>query len=173
MDEFDRINMMDENTGEMIRSEKICFRINNTMPYTKEYDELVDSLFNGKIGSGSSVHAPIHCTFGDKVTIGKDSIIMYNVDMMSAGGIEIGDNVMIAAGVKIVTNNHDFDDHLVLLTSPVVFKNNCWIGASSVILPGVTIGENSVVAAGAVVNRDVPDNTVVGGVPAREIRKLR
>lgn len=168
-----RIRMENEDTRELIRSEQVCFKINNTMPFTREYEFLVNDLFKGNIGEGSRVHAPIHCTQGDKVKIGKDSIIMYNVDMMAAGGIIIDDDVMIAAGTKIVTNNHDFEDHRTLLVKPVHFKNNCWIGAGAIILPGVTIGEHSVVAAGAVVNKDVPDYTVVAGIPAKEIKKVK
>lgn len=169
--EYTHVRMENEDGNEIVRSEQICFRINSTMPYTREYDSLVKELFKGEIGQGSSIHAPIHCTEGAKVRIGNNSIIMYNVDMMSSGGIVIGDNVMVAAGTKIVTNNHDYDDHRVLLTKPVVLCDNCWIGAGAIILPGVTVGKNAVVAAGAVVNRDVPDNTVVAGVPAKEIKK--
>ena len=169
--DYEIIRMKDEDASELIRSDKLCYRISMTQPYTREYDYLVSELFKGNIGSGSTVHAPFHCTEGSKVKIGRDTIIMYNVDMMSSGGIIIGDNVMIAAGTKIVTNNHDYTDHRTLLTKPVVLKDNCWLGASCVILPGVTVGENSVVAAGAVVTSDVPPDTVVGGVPAKEIKK--
>lgn len=170
--DYEIIRMKDEDASEIIRSEKLCFKLNMTEPYTREYDRIASELFKGNIGRGSTVHAPFHCTEGSKVKIGCDSIIMYNVDMMSSGGIIIGDNVMIAAGTKIVTNNHDYSDHRTLLTKPVVLKDNCWLGASCVILPGVTVGENSVVAAGAVVTGDVPPDTVVAGVPAKEIKKI-
>ena len=81
-------------------------------------------------------------------------------------------NVMIAANCSIATNNHDFYDRAVLTCKPVHIKRNAWIGIGSTILPGVTIGENAIVAAGAVVAKDVPDNAMVGGVPAKIIKML-
>ena len=97
---------------------------------------------------------------------------MYNFVAMSAGGITIEDDVMIAANVSLITNNHDFQDRAVLTCKPVVIKRNAWIGVNATILPGVTIGENAIVAAGAVVTKDVPANALVGGVPAKFIKKL-
>ena len=79
---------------------------------------------------------------------------------------------MLAANCSIATNNHDFYDRAVLTCKPVHIKRNAWIGIGSTILPGVTIGENAIVAAGAVVTKDVPDNAMVGGVPAKIIKML-
>ena len=91
---------------------------------------------------------------------------------MARGSIEIEDDVMIGPEVALLTANHDFADHWVLLCGKIHINKNAWIGARAVILPGVTVGENAVVAAGAVVTKDVAANTVVGGNPARVIRKL-
>ena len=86
----------------------------------------------------------------------------------------VQDNVLIGPQVKLVTENHPLDPatRKGLITKPIVIKQNAWIGAGATILPGVTIGENSVVAAGAVVSKDVPDNTVVGGIPARILKNI-
>ena len=89
---------------------------------------------------------------------------------MSRGSIEIEDNVMIGPEVALLTANHDFADHWVLLCGKIHIKRNAWIGARAVILPGVTVGENAVVAAGAVVTKDVPAMAVVGGVPAKILK---
>ena len=90
------------------------------------------------------------------------------------GGITIEDDVLIGPKVNLITENHPLDpgDRKALLTKPIIIKRNAWIGAGATILPGVTIGENSVVAAGAVVSRDVLPNVVVGGVPAKIIRSI-
>jgi acetyltransferase-like isoleucine patch superfamily enzyme len=90
------------------------------------------------------------------------------------GGITIEDDVLIGPKVNLITENHPLDpaNRKALISKPIVVKRNAWIGAAATILPGVTIGENSVVAAGALVTSDVPPNTVVGGVPAKIIKSI-
>ena len=89
-------------------------------------------------------------------------------------GVTIEDEVLLGPGVNLVTENHPLDpvNRRALICKPIIIKRNAWIGAAATILPGVTIGENAVVAAGAVVSKDVPDNTIVGGVPAKVIRHI-
>ena len=91
---------------------------------------------------------------------------------MGAGGITIDDDAMIAANVQLISNNHDLYDHAVLTCKPVHIGRNVWIGAGATILPGVTIGENSVVGAASVVTKDVPANVVVVGSPAKIVKQL-
>ena len=90
------------------------------------------------------------------------------------GGITIEDEVLIGPKVNLITENHPIDpkDRRALITKPILIKRKAWIGAGVTILPGVTIGENAVVAAGAVVTKDVPDNTIVAGVPAKIIKSI-
>ena len=101
---------------------------------------------------------------GKNVKIGKRVVIMNNSLFMSAGGITIEDDVLVAANAQLISNNHDPEEHQILTCKPVVLKRNCWIGAGATILPGVTVGENAIVGAGAVVTKDVEPNTVVGGI---------
>lgn len=155
-----------------IRSEDLCFRINSTHPQTEEYRNLVRELFRNGFGEGSRIRPHVHVLLGDKVVIGKNVVIGYNLTAMSVGGITIEDDVQIAANVQLLTNNHDLHDHNILLANSIVIKKGAWIGAGAVILPGVTIGEHAVVAAGAVVSKDVEPDTVVGGVPAKLIRRV-
>jgi acetyltransferase-like isoleucine patch superfamily enzyme len=90
------------------------------------------------------------------------------------GGITIGDNVLIGPKVNLVSENHPIDptQRKSLIGKPIVIKDNAWIGASATILPGITVGENSIVAAGSIVTKDVPDNTIVAGNPAKQIKTL-
>jgi len=93
---------------------------------------------------------------------------------MDRGGITLEDNVLIGPKVNLITTNHPLNpsERHSTISRPILIKNGAWIGAGATILPGVTIGLNSVVAAGAVVSVDVADNTVVGGVPAKFIKSI-
>jgi acetyltransferase-like isoleucine patch superfamily enzyme len=104
------------------------------------------------------------------------SIVFINhaCSFLDMGGITLEDDVLIGPKVNLITENHPLDpsDRKALMTKPIVIKCNAWIGAGATILPGVTIGENSVVAAGAVVSKNVPANTVVRGIPAKIIKTI-
>lgn len=160
-----------EELAEIDRQEKVLFRLNHTMPGSEDYDGLVRQLFS-HVGDGSRVLSPMTVVHGDKVHIGNNVIVMPNSLMMASGTITIEDNVLVAAYVKLISNNHDPYDRMVLTCKPVVLKRNCWIGAGAVILPGVKVGENSIVGAGSVVTKDVPANTVVAGNPAKFIKNI-
>ena len=138
----------------------------------EEYDKVINELFLGNIGENSRIMPPVNVVRGNKVKIGRNVVIMNNSLFMAAGGITIDDDVMVAANAQLISNNHDLYDHQVLTCKPVHLKRNCWIGAGATILPGVTVGENAVVTAGAVVTKNVEPNTVVGGNPAKIIRRL-
>ena len=160
-----------EEVAQGMKEAQLCFRLNNTMPFTKEYDELVHKLF-GEFGEGSRLMATTSVVRGKNVKIGKNVVIQTNSLFMSAGGITIEDDVLVAANAQLISNNHDPEEHQILTCKPVVLKRNCWIGAGATILPGVTVGENAIVGAGAVVTKDVEPNTVVGGIPAKLIKRL-
>ena len=155
-----------------MRDVKLVFSINHTMPYTDEYNRLVKELFGENLGEGATVLPPLKGVCFDRVKIGNDVMIMPDCLMMSRGGITIDDGAMIAANVQLISNNHDLHDHQLLVCKPVHICRNAWIGAGATILPGVTVGENAVVAAGAVVTKDVEANTIVGGNPAKFIKKV-
>ena len=127
-----------------------------------------------KIGSKSSIL--MRCMFDSKggFELGEGSVINANCRIDTRGGIKIGNGVSISADVIILTADHDMDDdNFKGRTAPVEISDNVWIGTRAMILPGVTIGKGAVVASGAIVTKDVPDYTVVGGVPAKVIRKRK
>lgn len=147
------------------------FKLNHTMPATEEFDALLKELFP-ELGDGSRVNTPLSGVRFNKVKIGKNVVIMPGCLMMSAGGITIEDEAMIAANVQLISNNHDLDNRWIITCKPVRICRRAWIGAGATILSGVTIGENSVVGAGSVVTHDVEPNTIVAGNPARLIRRI-
>ena len=135
----------------------ICFRINTTAPLPEQIRPLEERLFDGNLDKTSYLMPPF---------------VNHSLTCMAAGGITIDDGVMIGPNVRIVTDNHDFANRMVLRCKPVHIGRNAWIGVGAIILPGVTIGDNAVVAAGAVVTKDVAPNTIVGGNPAKFIKNI-
>ncbi|MCI9167866.1 MAG: sugar O-acetyltransferase [Dorea sp.] len=148
-------------------------------------EAILRELFGG-MGENVVLDAPIHCDHGDKIFLGNDVIIGMNCTFVDNQEIRIGDRVMIASNVQIYTAAHpvlpkerlvsDWKERKTTFfrtyARPVEIKDNVWIGGGCIILPGVVIGENSVVGAGSVVNRDVPANCVAAGNPCRVIRYL-
>ena len=170
-----RIDMRDrsyQNAAAGLRNEELVFKLNHTLPISPEYKEILHELFDGRIGENSFVHAPLAGAAFENISIGSGVYINSNLLAMARGGITIEDDVQIAANVQLLTNNHDPYDRQILTCKPVVLKRNCWIGAGATILPGVTVGENAIVGAGSVVTKDVEPNTVVGGIPAKLIKRL-
>ena len=157
---------------EMGRCSRICHRINLTEPEMEKIRPMEEELFNGRLDNTSYIMPPLQIDFGCQMKIGKGVFVNHSLTCMAAGGIIIDDGVMIGPNVRIVTDNHDFDNRMVLRCKPVHIGRNAWIGVGAVILPGVTVGENAVIAAGAVVTRDVEPDSIVGGNPAKLIKRL-
>lgn len=173
--EFERVDMRAEGYqdtwAEISRCSSLCFRINYTDPMAEDSRALVQELIP-RMGEHSHIMAPMQIDMGKNMTLGRHVFINHGLTVMARGKVEIGDEVMIGPGVSLLTANHDLNDHQVLLCGKITIKKNAWIGAKVIILPGVTVGENAIVAAGAVVTKDVAANTVVGGNPARILKTL-
>ena len=130
----------------------------------------------GSCGEDPWTGPGFHCDHGLNIHVGDRFLANYNVTILDIAPVRMGNDVMIGPGTCIITVNHPLSpkgrrNHLGI-AKPVTIGNDVWIGANCTILPGVTIGNNVVVAAGAVVTKDVPDNCVVGGVPARIIKEI-
>lgn len=146
----------------------------NAATTASEVRQKLSGIIGSPLDESTTIFAPFHTNIGRFINIGKRVFINHACSFLDMGGITIEDDVMIGPRVNIVTENHPLDpkERKAMLCRPVLIKRNAWIGAGATILPGVTIGENSVVAAGAVVYKDVADNTVVGGIPAKLLKNI-
>ena len=149
---------MSDVKAEMIRCHELCLKISSKKPTDTDYRSLLKELFLREIDDSVAIVSPFYCDCGCRMTIGKNVIINKGVTILSPGKVVIEDNVLIGPEVKITTVNHDFyDRHHLFHYGKVTIKENAWICMGVIICPGVTIGRNAVVAAGAVVTKDVPD----------------
>lgn len=144
----------------------------------------LNKLIPSSKGKSLGVFAPFYCEYGVNITVGEGCFINYNCTFLDVSPITLGNDVWIGANVTLATPNHpllaeerlpnDYPDgkHDLEYSSPITIEDGCWICSSATICGGVKIGKNSVVAAGAVVTRDVPENCLVAGVPAKVVRKI-
>lgn len=142
-------------------------------PKEKVLDYLQD--ITGKtIDASVDISLPFYSDFGKHITFGKNIFINQNVTFVDLGGIIIEDDVLIGPRAMLITVNHLIDPKVRrgVRVSPIHVKKNAWIGANATILPGVTIGENSIIAANSTVTKDVPANVIVAGTPAKQIRNV-
>ena len=161
-----------EAVSEMMRARKLCAIANAKMPDDESYVSDLEELFGRRLDD-VRILTPFICDFGNRVKFGKNVFINHSAILSASGEIEFEDGVSIAPGVRIATINHDFNDrHTKYTYGKVTIKKNAWLGMNVTVCPGVTIGRYAVVAAGAVVTKDVPDFAVVGGVPAKVIKML-
>lgn len=159
-----------EAVEEMTRARTLCAKANAVLPNDPSYVSFLEELFGRKLDD-VRILTPFICDFGNRVKFGKNVFINHSAILSASGGIEFEDGVMAAPGLRIATINHDLNErHTKYTYGKVTIKKNAWIGMNATICPGVTIGEYAVVGAGAVVTKDVPAYSVVGGVPAKVIR---
>jgi len=158
------------------RAMAITAKLNRlTYDDTDEIQALFSELIGKKVDSNFSLIPPFYTAGGAEIRVGHNVFINQNCTFYDLGGLDIGDDVMIGPNVSIITTGHPLDPaqrRAVTIGKPIVIERNVWIAAGATIIGGVRVGENSVVAAGAVVTRDVSPNTLVGGNPARVIRAI-
>lgn len=136
---------------------------------------LFSDLLGGPVDASFMLIPPFHATGGADTRIGRNVFVNQNCTFYDLGGLDIGDDVMIGPNVSLITSGHPLEPsqrRASVVAKPIVIERNVWIAAGATIIGGVTVGENSVVAAGSVVTKDVPPNTLVGGNPARVIRSI-
>ena len=158
------------------RAMEITARLNRlTFNDTDEIRVLFSQLICKPVDESFLLIPPFYTAGGDEIRVGHNVFVNQNCTFYDLGGLDIADDVLIGPNVSIITTGHPLEPsqrRAVTIGKPIVIKRNVWIAANATIIGGVTIGENSVVAAGSVVSRDVPPNTLVGGNPARVIRSI-
>ncbi|MDR6499207.1 sugar O-acetyltransferase [Burkholderia sp. MS455] len=162
--------------AEVKRAMAITARLNRlTFDDAAEVRALFSELIGTQVDDGFVLIPPFHATGGAGMKIGRNVFVNQNCTFYDLGGLEIGDDVMIGPNVSLITSGHPVEPSRrrdFVVAKPIAIERNVWVGAGATIIGGVTVGEHSVVAAGAVVTRDVPPNTLVGGNPATVIRSI-
>ena len=162
---------MDEMSNE---ARRITFELNGSYHNPDEIRALLSRLFGHEVDPTLRVFPPFYTDFGKNIQVGKNVFINACCHFQDHGGVTIGDDCQIGHNVVFATLNHGLtpEDRKTTYPAPIVLGKNVWIGSNATILQGVTIGDNAIVAAGAVVTKDVAANTIVGGVPAKFIRNI-
>ena len=154
-------------------TKKLLVKLNNSFD-PAEIKKLLSQIIGSEIDESVAVFTPLYINYGKHTKIGKNVFINFDCVFLDLGGITIEDNVLIAPKVSLLSEGHPVspNERQSLVPGHIYIKKNAWIGAGATILPGVTVGENAVVAAGAVISKDVPANTVAGGIPAKHIKNI-
>lgn len=156
------------------RAMRITCQLNGTYHTPQEVRALFSELTGRHIDESFNMFPPFYTDCGLNITVGRRVFINSCCNFQDQGGISIGDDSLIGHKVVLATLNHGFEpqDRGSLYPAPIVIGRNVWVGASATILPGVTVGDNAIIAAGAVVTKDVPENMIVAGVPARVVKTI-
>ena len=168
---FDDEDYIREAHDEFKRCRHLCWLINSTDLDEKEkIFELERELFNGNFDATNFLTPPFQIDCACRMFLGKNVFTNHGLTVMSVGTITVEDGVMFDPEVGLFTVNHEPKNIRVIMTKEIVIKKNAWIGARVNILSGVTVGENAIVGTGSVVTKDVHDNTIAVGNPARVIK---
>lgn len=153
---------------------KITSELNNSYHTPKEICEIFSKLTGKDVDESFAMFPPFYTDCGKNITVGKNVFINSGCSFQDQGGITIMDGALIGHNAVLATLNHEFapEKRAGMIPKPIVIGKNVWIGSNVTVLGGVTIGDNAIVAAGAVVTKDVAADTVVGGVPAKFIKSI-
>lgn len=158
------------------KAKDICFKYNNLKPSDLvNRDKMIKKLF-AKTGENIIVEQNFWCDYGYNIFTGENFYMNHNCIILDGAKVEFGDNVFIAPNCCFYTASHPIDYETrnsgLEYAKPIKVGNNVWIGGSAAVLPGVTIGDNTVIGAGSVVNKDIPPNSVAVGNPCKVIKKI-
>lgn len=153
---------------------RITAELNGSYHEPDEVRALFSRLTGKTVDATFFMFPPFYTDFGKNITIGENVFLNTGCTFQDRGGIAIGDGTQIGQNVVLCTLNHGIspDKRHITYPFPVVIGKNVWVGANATVVPGVTVGDNAIIAAGAVVTKDVPENAVVGGVPAKVMKMI-
>lgn len=154
----------------------LCYEFNHCKPSdTKKQTELLHQIL-GEIKGDIVITAPFYCDYGFNISVGKNFYTNHNCTILDGAKVEFGDNVFIAPNCVFSTAGHAIDAEQrgkgLEIALPIKVGNNVWFGANVSVLPGVTIGDNTIIGAGSVVNKDIPSDVIAVGNPCRVIREI-
>ena len=166
-----------ELVADRLSARERCMAINTLAPSAPadERARLIEDLFGAP--TNAYVTPPFHCDYGRNITLGRNVYFNFNCIVLDVAPVRIGDNVLFGPAVQVYTATHPLDADLrrsgIESGKPITIGDDAWIGGGAILNPGVTIGARSVVGAGSVVTRDVPDDVFAAGNPCRVVRRLR
>lgn len=158
----------------IIEAQKIIAEMNTGYHDADEVRKLFSRLTGVEVDASFWLLPPFYTDFGKNIRVGKNVFVNHACTFMDRGGITIGDGALFAPKVNLISTGHPINplERRATVSRPIVIGKNVWMGVGASVMPGVTIGENSIVAAHAVVTRDVPANVIVGGIPAKVIKSI-
>lgn len=166
----------DELKEEQAYYRDLLFQFNQTLPSKTQEKAVILQELLGSFEEGAYIEQPFHANWGMNTYFGKNVYANFGLSLVDDTRIEIHDDVMIGPNVTICAGTHPLSPELRLKKAqynlPVVIEKNVWIGAGTIVLPGVTIGENSVIGAGSIVTKDIPKNVLAYGVPCNVIHSI-
>ena len=169
--EKEKVEKMRENSRDVA---KLTIELNTKHNSAEQIVELMSKITGRQVDKSFVLFPPFNTDYGKNIIFGKNVFLNAGCKFQDQGGITIGDNVLIGHNVVLATLDHNIcvSKRAELFAAPIVIEDNVWIGANVTIISGVTVGKGSIVAAGAVVTKDVPEYSIVGGIPAKVIREL-
>ena len=169
-------NFDDELVQQRMVAEDLCFELNNTRPSKIEDRNAILNQLIPNLGNNCTILSPFMTDYGCYCSIGHDTFINHNAYLMDGGGITIGHHCFIGPNCGMYTAIHPMlaeeRNQGLEKALPIVIGDNCWIGADVTILPGVTIGSNTIIGAKSVVTKDIPDHVLALGNPCRVLRPI-
>lgn len=158
------------------RCADLCYEFNSCKPSDMEGQRALLGQILGKMGKDPVITAPFYCDYGFNISVGDNFYTNHNCTILDGAKVEIGDNVFIAPNCVLSTAGHALDSEQrsrgLEIALPIKVGNNVWIGANVTVLPGVTIGDDTVIGAGSVVTKDIPAGVIAVGNPCRVMRKI-
>ena len=161
---------------ERLYAQDLCFELNQLPPSAAHKRQQLLKKLLGKTTEQFTIMPGFQCDYGYNIEIGENFFANFNCIILDAAKVTFGHNVLVAPNCGFYTSGHPLDSQTrnsgLEFAKPITIGNNVWIGGNVIVLPGVTIGDNSVIAAGSIVERDIPSNVIAMGTPCRVHRKL-
>lgn len=160
----------------LVHAKKVCARLRSMTIYDEDYRQVIEELIPG-IPQSTTICPPFHCDHGTGITLGENVFMNYDCIMLDGGYIRIGKHTLIGPHCQFYTPQHPMDyverREEKETAYPITIGEDCWLGGNVVVCPGVTIGNRCIIAAGSVVTKDIPDDSLAAGIPAVVKRSLK